>query len=382
MATHRCPYCRFQFVHRSRRRGFREKVLLRALSLRPYRCGACGRRHYGFAFLRKNPRAGVYRSPWASLVYAVPHPAPLAAVFLAVVLVVGTTSSQLMSFGLGNLAGNSAGDSNAAPTVNATGTFASGSGIAPVRVAAPGAAPRQEAHPLPSEPIYMAQAVPAQASAPGAPQEGALGSVRATGEVILNGTAVPQVATFFPGDTLRTGSNGNAVLEFPGKGTITVSPQSLMRFTKSTRYVAELNYGRVTSQSLRGTTSFQTRVGNFVVVPDPERPEMTAEIVRALDGLIRIKAVQGSVGIIELEGAQTTFIRDGGEATISPDGRLSAASTAQAPATPSPTTLGGGGGGGHTALIGLGVGAAAAAGLGIALASSGNDSNPVSPSAP
>lgn len=379
MATHRCPYCRSHSVRRSRRRGFGEGAILRALFLRPYRCQSCSRRHYGFAFLLKYPGARSYSTGFASLLQILPQPAPLAPAILAVLLLLGSSGSQLMSLGLASFADMAASQSSSNLT----------QGAPPPPVTPPQArhtrmTARQLALPREIRQLSMGRTGPERdalslVSYPAVPQQEALGSVRATGEVVLNGSPVPQMATIFSGDTLRTGSDGNASVEIKGNGTVQVSPQSLLRFTKSPRYIAELSYGHVTSRSLRDAANFQLRAGNFIVVPDPERPEMTAEIVRTPEGAIRVKAVQGSVGIIELEGAQATFIRNGGEVAISADGQiLTGAPSSTTPPLPPHMA----GGGGHTALIGLGLGGAAAAAAGIALASGGGESNPVSRSAP
>jgi len=379
MATHRCPYCRSRSVRRSRRRGFGEDSLLRALFIRPYRCGCCCRRHYAFAFLSKNPGTRTYKSAFASLLHMLPQPAPLVPGVLAILLILGSSGSKLMSLGLANFAAVTATESSPDVSTAAPPASVARSRTWLSRVAAREIAPTRDLRPSPLDQTNPEQAALLLVSLPAVPQQAALGSIRATGEVVLNGSQVPQMATLFAGDTLRTGGDGNASVEFPGKGVVQVSPQSLMRFTKSVRYIAELAYGHITSRSLREATNFQVRAGNFIVVPDPERPEMTMEMVRALDGSTRVKAVQGSVGIIELEGAQTTFIRDGDEVSISADGKLATSTPSQtAPALPPHVAEGGG----HGALIGLGLGGAAAAGLGIALASSGGESNPVSPSVP
>lgn len=379
MATHRCPYCHSHSVRRSRRRGFGEDALLRAVSLRPYRCQSCSRRHYGFAFLLKNPGTRVYQSGFASLLQTLPQPAPLAPTILAILLLLGSSGSQLMSLGLASFADIAASASSAKVTEAASPTSVTPPHARHAQTMAREFAPPPEIRSLRLGWTGPEQAAVSPVSFPAVPQQEALGSVRATGEVVLNGSPVPQMATIFSGDTLRTGGDGNAAVEIKGNGTLQVSPQSLLRFTKSPRYIAELSYGHITSRSLRDAPNFQLRAGNFIVVPDPERPEMTAEIVRTPDGAIRVKAVQGSVGIIELEGAQATFIRNGGEVAISADGQiLTGAPSSTTPPLPPHMA----GGGGHTALIGLGLGGGAAAAAGIALASSGGKSNPVSRSAP
>jgi len=51
-----CPYCKAADVQRSRRRGLRERVLLRLLLLAPMRCLACQRRF--IVFFRGSGRRG------------------------------------------------------------------------------------------------------------------------------------------------------------------------------------------------------------------------------------------------------------------------------------------------------------------------------------
>ncbi len=47
--SHRiCPFCRSADVHRSRKRGFVDRIL-GFTGIRPYRCHFCERRHYGYA---------------------------------------------------------------------------------------------------------------------------------------------------------------------------------------------------------------------------------------------------------------------------------------------------------------------------------------------
>ena len=342
MATHRCPYCRSRSVRRSRRRGLGEDALLRALFIRPYRCQCCYRRHYGFAFLSKNPDTRTYQSAFASVLQMLPQPAPLAPGLLAVLLILGSSGSKLMSLGLTNLASLTTSESSPDVSAAASPTSAPRPRAWLTRVAAREFAPRRETRRSPLGGTNPERAALSLVSLPDVPQQETIGSVRVTGEVVVNGSQVPQMATIFSEDTLRTGGDGNATVEIQGKGILQVSPQSLLKFTKSPRYIAELSYGHITSRSLRGAANFQVRAGNFIVVPDPERPEMTVEIVRSPDGSIRVKAVQGSVGIIELEGAQATFIRNGDEISISADGKIGTSALAQGSPPLSPQAAGGG----------------------------------------
>ena len=47
-----CPQCHSYDVHRSRRKGFVERVLLPMILKRPYRCDGCNERFYGHAYAR------------------------------------------------------------------------------------------------------------------------------------------------------------------------------------------------------------------------------------------------------------------------------------------------------------------------------------------
>jgi hypothetical protein len=46
MRYRQCPKCGGTNVHRSRRKGFYERVLLRLRGLRPYRCVGCNHRYF------------------------------------------------------------------------------------------------------------------------------------------------------------------------------------------------------------------------------------------------------------------------------------------------------------------------------------------------
>ena len=55
MLFRRCPQCASENVHRSRRRGFYERLLLRLRRHRPYRCYQCGHRFYASDELVRAP---------------------------------------------------------------------------------------------------------------------------------------------------------------------------------------------------------------------------------------------------------------------------------------------------------------------------------------
>ena len=44
----KCPECGSERVRRSQMRGFLERVVLRTVGLRAYRCESCDKRHYAF----------------------------------------------------------------------------------------------------------------------------------------------------------------------------------------------------------------------------------------------------------------------------------------------------------------------------------------------
>ena len=47
MESRQCPTCGSKNIHRSRRQGFYERLVLRIRSQRPYRCMECNGRYYG-----------------------------------------------------------------------------------------------------------------------------------------------------------------------------------------------------------------------------------------------------------------------------------------------------------------------------------------------
>jgi transposase-like protein len=49
-----CPSCSSHNVRRSHRKGFVERLLLRMILLRPFRCKNCGLRYYGYALSERD----------------------------------------------------------------------------------------------------------------------------------------------------------------------------------------------------------------------------------------------------------------------------------------------------------------------------------------
>ena len=124
---------------------------------------------------------------------------------------------------------------------------------------------------------------------------------------------------------------------------------------------------------------FETRTGEFVVIPGPEAPEAISQIERSADGSSRVLCKTGAIGVVALETAEGVFLRPDQSVAISAEGRLQAVNTP--PTTPgAPTTASRTGKKSYTGWIVLGV---AAGGGGVAaavLASRGKST--VSPSVP
>jgi hypothetical protein len=54
-AIRRCPMCASLNIHRALRRNLVERLMLRAILLRPFRCNDCSNRYYGLSFRRRAP---------------------------------------------------------------------------------------------------------------------------------------------------------------------------------------------------------------------------------------------------------------------------------------------------------------------------------------
>src|ERR1700730_8538251 len=60
-----------------------------------------------------------------------------------------------------------------------------------------------------------------------------LGSLRATGEVYLNGTPATGEQNLVPGDIVRTAANGAAALTSPGSGLLIIPAQTEISFSQT-----------------------------------------------------------------------------------------------------------------------------------------------------
>jgi hypothetical protein len=221
------------------------------------------------------------------------------------------------------------------------------------------------------------------------PQKAAVGALQTTGQVTVNGAVVHGTQSLFPGDSIQTGPDGAASLGIPDIGTFTVAASTTVVFPAS-NFLATLKVGTVGMHASQGAKNIEVQFGNFLVfVPDYES-EATATITVAADGSARAECHGGSVGITQIEGAASVFLKEGQFVTVSAAGELgavegagaappaanSAATTASnTPAATPPTKKS------HATLIliAVGGGAAAAAGAALAARHSSSTSSPSSP---
>ena len=216
--------------------------------------------------------------------------------------------------------------------------------------------------------------------ASGAQERQPLGSLSTVGQVYVGDAVVPTESTIFTGDTLRTGEMATATFTVSGKGSYAVASRSQLLFTGARQYVAELKAGTVVMSSMNGPSGINMRAGNFVVVAVTQGEQSTAKIDSATDGSFLVTALEGSVGIVPLEGPPNgVFLQLGQSVTISPQGDVSAPKTGALidtePNAPPPSATKNS----HTGWIILGVGAGGA-GIAGAILASHKSSPAVSPS--
>jgi hypothetical protein len=227
-------------------------------------------------------------------------------------------------------------------------------------------------------------------SSPQEQEKHPLGSLSSVGEVYVNDSLVPAQSTVFAGDEVRTGDNGTATFATSGKGSFKIAPHSWLVFVGSQQNLAELKWGTVVMSSLSGPGGINLRAGKFVIVAVTQGEQSTSKIDGATDGSVLVTCVEGSVGVLPLEGANGLFLQVGQSVSISAQGELSAPKIEAAPPptapAPAPTSTQTGQSGqqkkNNTGLILLLAGGGGAAGIAAALAGHhGGSSQPVSPAA-
>jgi len=143
-------------------------------------------------------------------------------------------------------------------------------------------------------------------------QKEVLGSLSSVGEVYVNDLPAPAASTIFTGDKIRTGNGGTATFTVSGDGTLKISPQSQVTFSGSRLFTAELDAGTVVLTSVMGGKGIILRIGDFVLVPSfPREQSITSKIDRTPDGSFLISCLDGSEGVLTLQGRSGQFLHAG-----------------------------------------------------------------------
>lgn len=224
---------------------------------------------------------------------------------------------------------------------------------------------------LPILPTARASSTPRQDREP-------LGSLTTVGTVYVNGAATPGEVTIFPGDTVLTSDTGSATFTMSGKGSFKLSPQTHLAFTADARYLAEITTGTVVMTSFAGSTDVTLKTGNYVVAPVIQSEQSSSRIDKTANGGFAISCLDGSVGVIPVEGANGQVLRVGQSVEISASGELGAMQEASSNPAATKSVKKGAGTKNYTPYIILGVAGGGAAAAAAALA--GHHSSSVSPS--
>lgn len=195
----------------------------------------------------------------------------------------------------------------------------------------------------------------------------ALGSLTSVGEVYVNDDPAARESTIFSGDRIRTGEVGAASFVMSGKGTLKIAPQSQVLFSGNNQFTADLEAGTIALTTISGPNGLSLRIGNYVVVSYSRQRSTTLEVNRAPNGSVSVSCVDGSAGVLTLEGQVGQYLQAGQSMTVSASSFLSPAKD--------------GGTGAHSGWLLLGLGGAGAAAA-IAFLTHGNAGQSVSPSGP
>jgi hypothetical protein len=207
-------------------------------------------------------------------------------------------------------------------------------------------------------------------------QKQALGSLSTAGNVYVNGSVAPAESTIFAGDTLLTSDTGTATFTVSGKGSLKISPQTHLVFAAETRYLAEMTSGTVVMTTFAEATELSLKIGDFVATPVIQTEQSSSKIEKTSAGSFVITCLDGSVGVIPIQGVSGQVLRTGQTVEISPEGVLGTPTeTATQPASPQGAKKSS-----HTGWIILGAAGAGAAGIAAAVASRGGHGASVSPS--
>ena len=226
--------------------------------------------------------------------------------------------------------------------------------------------------------LYLPERAWAQTPAPQT-----LGSMRATGDVYLNGSRAAGEQTLFTGDTVRTGPDGAAALTSPDFGLLIIPAQSEISFT-GLSYPATLKQGSVELRSMRAGRNFGIHFGNmFIYLPSTE-PEAAGVVTIRADGSVQVSWGLGSVGLRSAQGFELMVLHPNQSIVIDVDGKLRTVEstipvpTAQTSSGPVAATAKSS----RTPYIALAIVAAAGTAATLALILNKTGNQPVSPSSP
>ena len=212
-----------------------------------------------------------------------------------------------------------------------------------------------------------------------------LGSMQSRGMVSVGGMTATSETSLYPGDIVRTGPDGSGNLDMPGRGSLTLGPNTSVTFLSkaSSDRLASLQSGNVALRFVTQASTTTIELGRFVLTTETNTPA-AAEVARSEDGSAHIRCLGGSVGVIESEGIQALYLKPGEEAEITSDGKLRRVAPTAPPASsnvaPETQTAASVAGKSHTGLILLGVGGGVAGGVAALVAT--RHGQPMSPSAP
>lgn len=195
----------------------------------------------------------------------------------------------------------------------------------------------------------------------------ALGSLTSAGEVYVNDDQAARESTIFSGDRVRTGEVGAASFVMSGKGTLKIAPQSQVLFSGNDQFTADLEAGTIALTTISGPNGLSLRIGNYVVVSYSRQGSTTLEVNRAPNGSVSVSCVEGSAGVLTLEGKVGQYLQAGQSMAVSANSFLPLAKE--------------GGTSTHSGWLLLGLGGAGAAAA-IAFLMHGSAGQSVSPSAP
>lgn len=213
------------------------------------------------------------------------------------------------------------------------------------------------------------------------PTSQALGSLRTTGEVYLNGVRAGAEQSLFPGEAVRTESDGAAALTLPGFALLTIAPQSEVSFRAAPNF-ATLQRGSLEVRSLQVGRALGIQFGNLMMSLSSLDSESAGIVTLGADGSARVECRLGSVGVGPVGGPALLVLRPNQSVGINVDGTLQKVAVGSAPEAQTSTQSAPAAKSSHAGyLILAGVAAGGGAATAIVLLSR-KSGNPVSASSP